>query len=360
VNLFVANPHWGWWIILYFFLGGIAAGAYVLATLIELAGREEDRVVARIGYRIALPLILVCAVLLIVDLNQPSRFWHMLLKSEVVATGLDQGWPITAAGWRTMFGAPLFKYWSPMSIGSWALSLFGLCSFISFVATVRPQGFVARWHSAPWFGHPLRLIGCAVGFFVAAYTGTLLTATNQPIWSDSVWIASLFLVSAASTGSAALVLLGLRATAPATQRRLHRAELWLLGLELLVFLAFLASLGSLLSPLLGSVSGKVLLAGTLGVGLLIPLAIHMLVHVADKRIVIAAAACVLVGGFALRWGLLSLPPELLSRGSSTVVDVDSLINFGPEAGRPRGGGDGADPQNRPRELQPRSKVFSAQ
>ena len=40
MNPFVADPQWGWWIVLYFYLGGIAAGAYFLATLIELFGRE--------------------------------------------------------------------------------------------------------------------------------------------------------------------------------------------------------------------------------------------------------------------------------------------------------------------------------
>ena len=30
MNLFVADPEWGWWIIRYFFLGGIAAGAYFM------------------------------------------------------------------------------------------------------------------------------------------------------------------------------------------------------------------------------------------------------------------------------------------------------------------------------------------
>ena len=62
MNLFVADPDWGWWIILYFFLGGLAAGCYFLATLIELFGHEEDRPLARIGYRVAFPLVLVCAV----------------------------------------------------------------------------------------------------------------------------------------------------------------------------------------------------------------------------------------------------------------------------------------------------------
>ena len=94
-----------------------------------------------------------------------------------------------------------------MSIGSWAITLFGLCSFVTFVAALRPEGFVARMLERRVIGGPLRLLGCGVGFFVAAYTGALLTATNQPLWSDSVWIASLFLTSAASTGIAALVLL---------------------------------------------------------------------------------------------------------------------------------------------------------
>src|SRR5690348_11962785 len=31
MNLFVADPHWGHWILLYFYLGGIAAGAYFAA-----------------------------------------------------------------------------------------------------------------------------------------------------------------------------------------------------------------------------------------------------------------------------------------------------------------------------------------
>jgi formate-dependent nitrite reductase membrane component NrfD len=33
MDLFVADPEWRWWIILYFFFGGIAAGAYFTAIL---------------------------------------------------------------------------------------------------------------------------------------------------------------------------------------------------------------------------------------------------------------------------------------------------------------------------------------
>src|SRR5438477_3470604 len=110
MNVFVADPYWGWWIIGYFYLGGIAAGAYFMATLIDLIGGERDRELARIGYWIAFPLVVVCGLFLTLDLSRPERFWHMLFKSEVVHEALRQGWPLSAAGWQTFVHAPILKY----------------------------------------------------------------------------------------------------------------------------------------------------------------------------------------------------------------------------------------------------------
>src|SRR5437868_3699690 len=82
VSFFVADPEWGSWIIAYFFLGGIAAGSYFIAILIEWFGSKEDQAVGRIAYWIAFPLVLLCALFLTIDLERPERFWHMLLASE--------------------------------------------------------------------------------------------------------------------------------------------------------------------------------------------------------------------------------------------------------------------------------------
>src|SRR5207249_8239192 len=131
-----------------------------------------------------------------------------------------------ARGWATMQHAPLLKYWSPMSIGSWALSVFGLCSGLSLLGSFWPEGRLANLLRHGVLGRLLQIIGSAVAFFVAAYTGTLLSATNQPMWSDSAWVAPLFLASAASTGAAAMILLA-RLTGvgwPESVERLERAE----------------------------------------------------------------------------------------------------------------------------------------
>ena len=99
---FTTAPHWKWLIVFYFFFGGLAGGCYFLAALIDLRGRPEDRPMARLGYYVVLPCLLVCGVLLIIDLSRPDRFWHLLLQSNTLA--------------------PMFKYWSPMSIGSSSMS----------------------------------------------------------------------------------------------------------------------------------------------------------------------------------------------------------------------------------------------
>jgi formate-dependent nitrite reductase membrane component NrfD len=316
MNLFVADPGWGWWIIFYFYLGGIAAGAYFMATLIELFGSEADRGLSRAGYLIAFPLIVLCGIFLIVDLHRPERFWHMLVRSEVVHEALDAGWPFSAHSWSLMWQAPLLKIWSPMSVGSWALSLFGLCSFFSFLGSLWPTSRFARVLHQGIVGKIFAVVGSLMGFFVASYTGALLSATNQPIWSDSVWIAPLFLTSAASTGIAALILLA-RCRGAARSRaeeRLERADLWALGLELVVFAVFLVSLGNFALILANTVGGLVFVAGTLFLGLLIPLAIHWRPGMKGRRAALFAAVFALVGGFLLRYGLLTAPPQLLRGG----------------------------------------------
>jgi protein NrfD len=351
MNSFVADPQWGWWIIGYFYLGGIAAGAYFMATMIELVGNPEDRPMARTGYMIALPLIMICGVFLILDLHEPLRFWHMLFRSEVVNEALEEGWPTSEAGWKTMAGAPLIKYWSPMSVGSWAISLFGLCSTLSFLGSLWTGGRLERILRLSKFGKLIALVGCGTGFFVAAYTGALLTATNQPIWSESVLIAPLFLTSAASTGIAAMLLLAhWRKVSAVSLDRLEKADLWALGLELAFFVLFLASVSSLLVPMLKSWHGVVLVAGTLLLGVLAPLAIHLRVGLFNRWGFRVAAVLALVGGFALRYGILTTPQYLLEHPSPLAA------SFGPEDGRVRGGGPGADAGNYPDKLQPPSKI----
>src|SRR5262245_41888390 len=352
MNFHVVDPEWGGWVVAYFFLGGIAAGAYFVAILIEWFGSEQDAALARIAYRLAFPLVLVCGVLLIIDLHRPERFWHMLLKSEVVKAAFDEGFPATSAGWGLMARAAAFKSWSPMSVGSWMLGVFGACSFVSFLITVRPEARAWRWLEFGWPHRVLQAVGCVAGFFIASYTGALLTASNQPVWSDSTWIGALFLASAASTSLAVMTLIAWwrRAGTEQARERLAGAEPYALGLELVVLGAFLASLGDGLGAVLRTTWGNVLVFGTLVFGILAPLLIHGRVGHRKAWALPVTAGCVLLGRLLLRCGAVLTPPEMLARGSAVAV------RLAPEAARARGES-GADIHNDRPGAHPRSKLL---
>jgi len=177
---FVQPPLWEWYILAYFFLGGLAAGCYILATMLRLWGGREDQAVARAGYSIAFPLLLICPILLTIDLGKPLRFFHMLFSTTPGAPGL------------------MFKPWSPMSLGTWALLLFGIFSFVSFVEALTRRDSVRRRGG----GGAVGIIGSILAFYVASYTGVLLSVSNQPVWSDTWALGGLFLASALSLAGA--------------------------------------------------------------------------------------------------------------------------------------------------------------
>src|SRR5881628_1693601 len=167
-TFFTASPHWTWFIIPYFFVGGLAGGAYFLAATLEWFGRPEDRPVIRTAYSLAFWGAVISGALLTFDLGRPLRFWHMLFQSDNLPH-------------------LMFKGFSPISFGAWAL--------VSW-----------RTNAPGTFSKLVAAVGGLLGFFVAGYTGVLLTVTNRPIWADSPWVGALFLASGASTGAAAIAL----------------------------------------------------------------------------------------------------------------------------------------------------------
>jgi formate-dependent nitrite reductase membrane component NrfD len=281
---FTTGPHWGWLIALYFFFGGLAGGSYFLAALIDLFGRREDRPLAHIGYYIAFPCVALSGLLLTVDLGKPMRFWHMLIESNTYR--------------------PMFKYWSPMSIGSWVLLTFGVFTLASFL------GALAEDDRIPWpafrklrapaaAGLVVELLGGISGFYVASYTGVLLGVTNRPIWSDTPLLGMLFVVSAASTSAALMTLLAHQSalTLPGLSD-LHRMETRVVALELLVFTAVIVSLGRVLSAWLNGWGLLLLIA--VGLGMVAPLFLSWRRSPMHNASMSTSAILVLIAGFLLR------------------------------------------------------------
>ena len=199
---------------------------------------------------------------------------------------------------------PIFKYWSPMSLGSWALLIFGFFSFAGFLGALAEADRL-RWPTAQRFRAPgalgtiIGIVGGLFGFYVAGYTGVLLAVTNRPIWSDSPLLGMLFVVSASSISAALLILLAERSrwTMPAIAR-LHRMDAWTLALEIIVLIALIVSLGSVARAWLNW--WGLLLLATVIIGMLLPLAFYWRRDWIGGLNAPIAAALVLLGGFLLR------------------------------------------------------------
>ena len=284
-TFFSAPPDWGWLIVWYFFFGGLAGGCYFIAVLIDLFGRPEDRALARLGYYIALPCLVISAILLTLDLGRPLRFWHMLIASNTYQL--------------------LFKPWSPMSVGSWGLFIFGIFSLLSFLSALAEDGRLQRpaakgLRPPGALGSIIALIGGLFGFFVAGYTGVLLAVTNRPIWSDTPLLGMLFVVSAASISAALMILLAQKSgrTTPGLNA-LHRMDAWVVALEFVVLIAVMISLGPVFRAWLNA-WGLLLFFGVIVLGMLLPLALYWRRQWLGDLNLTASAASVLVGGFILR------------------------------------------------------------
>ncbi|HTD70176.1 MAG TPA: NrfD/PsrC family molybdoenzyme membrane anchor subunit [Gemmatimonadales bacterium] len=295
-TFFTASPHWTWWIILYFFVGGIAGGAVMLATLLRFFGKPEDQPIARLGYYLGVGGVVVSGLLLTIDLERPLRFWHMLLQSHT--------------------GLPMFKAWAPMSVGAWGLMLFGGFTFLAAAGAAAEEGRL------PWprlrilaegtLGRVIGVLATGFGLFIAGYTGVLLAVSNRPIWADSNWLGILFLFSAASTAAATLLLLATRTGhgASAGAAWLARFDRGALVLELLALIAFVVSLGQVARVLVGG-WGVLLLLGVVGLGILTPL-LRPEPHV-------RAARLVLVGGFLLRTVVLLASAPIHAEGAGVTL-----------------------------------------
>jgi protein NrfD len=288
-TFFTSSPHWTWWIILYFFVGGIAGSAFFLASLLHLFGRPADQPLVRLGYYLAFAGVTISGFLLTIDLTRPERFWHMLIQSNT--------------------GRPMFKSWEPMSVGSWGLLLFGVFAFLAALAALseeRPDLRLLRSAPVRALRRPgpsavIAVLGSIFGLFIAGYTGVLLAVTNRPIWADSTLLGLLFLVSGASTGAAALMLLAIwrRSGHPASLDWLRWFDRRALMLELLVLILFLVSLGSVARVFIGW-WGLVLLLGVIGIGILAPLLLERRTGLHTPSHLVRSASLVLLGGFLLR------------------------------------------------------------
>ncbi|HEX2282242.1 MAG TPA: NrfD/PsrC family molybdoenzyme membrane anchor subunit [Thermomicrobiales bacterium] len=280
----IHGPHWKWLVIGYFYFGGISGASAVIAAFSRLYGGASGTALARIATYVSFLTLLPCPVLLILDLGRPARFFHMLRR---------------------------FRVTSPMSVGTWGLTMFGAISTLATglqLANDRSSRKGDRpGNLPPAVSYGLSLLGGLSGFFVAGYTGVLLAATAVPLWSKRpALLGPLFLSSAMTSGAAAII-----AIASATERAESDAHDRLRALETIstiteeaLLLTWIVALGSTAKPIVEGRLGGVVRHGAAGAGMTLPLIGAALTPHLPRRlrrpVTIASAALTLAGVFAVR------------------------------------------------------------
>ncbi|MBV9489503.1 MAG: polysulfide reductase NrfD [Verrucomicrobia bacterium] len=152
----VKPPVWVWEIALYFFIGGLAGMAAVIAAPAYFRGHAD---VTRAAMWLAAAGALLSPVLLIMDLGRPWLFLNMLR---------------------------VFKPKSPMSVGSWIVSCFGACAIPGALAIELDQRHALAGGTLALLLHLLAVVlvvGTAFwGMFLATYTGVLIGVSAIPAW----------------------------------------------------------------------------------------------------------------------------------------------------------------------------------
>jgi formate-dependent nitrite reductase membrane component NrfD len=280
------SPHWPLLIDVYFFLGGIAGGAFVVATVANLLDPARYRAVVRAGYYLALLALLPCPILLIVDLGVPARFVNMLLA---------------------------FNTSSPMSMGAWALLAFSVMAFLAALFT-----FLQDTRRAGDLSGATRIVGIVgafFGFFLAAYPGVLLGASARPLWTHAHVLGALFLAVGASTGAAAIALVLWAQRRPGDLvSRVSTVMVVALLVQLVAVVVLVAAVSTsgssgaaqALALLLSGSLSALFWVGAVLIGLVLPLVLGgMAIRRRSSGLGAATAVLVLIGGFAVKYAIMA-------------------------------------------------------
>jgi len=272
----IKPPVWTWEVPSYFFVGGAAGAAAVIASVARVKGGQPDLV--RDARWIAAVGGLASPALLIGDLGRPERFLNMLR---------------------------VFKLQSPMSVGAWTLVAFSNAAAAAACCDAIDRASNGRI-PVRTLGNAAEALASASGLVLSTYTGVLIGATAIPAWSENVRILPLhFGASGLGTAVSVLELMGHRSAA------LNALGAGAAVVETLIGASLELSANEALVPLKEDASGTITRIGGVLSGP-VPLALRLLAGRSPRARTIAALSTI-VGSAMTRVGWLAAGRDSVKR-----------------------------------------------
>jgi len=154
----------------YFYLTGLSAGSFIISTMAYGFGMVKFKPLGKIGVVMATCLLIIAPTILLIDLEQPFRFWHLIIYLRIT---------------------------SPITWGTFLLSLYPMnCMVYGYFM------FKGDLKKTKLFG----LIGIPLALLVHGYTGFILALGKARVLWNTAIMPPIFLVSAMVSGLALMIL----------------------------------------------------------------------------------------------------------------------------------------------------------
>ncbi len=284
-------PHeipWKVYIPLYFYFTGLSAGSFILSSLYTVFGIKKYKPLAFPAAIISFVLLLIAPVCLIVDLQQPFRFWHTLVPS-------------------------FFNPKAALSYGTWLLTAYPVANIIYI------------WFIFVKDERMMRIMGTItvpLAVSVHAYTGFAFSLVRGRAWWHTALMPGYFLTSAILSGVALLVVVAFIINIFSKKKLdedifsdLYNMMIAIIILDLFWVLSFwftlLLSNTDGLASIITAIHDPLYMWGELIFGMLVPLFLLILPVTRRSKVwVTLSAILVIVGVFLMRYSLVFIGFEI--------------------------------------------------
>jgi Ni/Fe-hydrogenase subunit HybB-like protein len=198
--------HWSILVVVYPYVTGLVAGAFILASLVQVFNVKEVQPTYRLALLTALAFLLIAPLPLLLHLGHPFRSYEIFLtpqlKSAMAMFGFVYLWYLMAVLLLELW----FEYRKDLVVWSKsaAFPMNGIYRFLSFFSNDISEKAVAFDHKAI---RAITLVGIPSAFLLHGYVGFIFGSVKANPWWGSVLMPLVFLMSAIVSGIALVIFL---------------------------------------------------------------------------------------------------------------------------------------------------------
>ncbi len=341
-----AEIQWSILIVLYPYITGLVAGAFIASSLYHVFGKKEVKPVARFALLTALSFLLVATMPLLTHLGHPERGIEIMFTPHVTSAMSGFGYIysfyliVVALEIWLSFREDIVKL--ALNSYGWKELLYSALALFSYDISEKAL------HDDERLAKKLAIIGIPSAAFLHGYVGFIFGGIKANPWWSTPLMPVIFLMSAIVSGIALLILLYIIAMKVRKHAIDHNClhslahYLWIFlildfALEMLEIISMkYESLEQLdiINTLLSEKIALTFYGVQLTLGIFVPFILLLLVGVMKKRenlkmlMISISSVFVLIGVFAMRWNVVIGGQEISKSLSGTLTYVP--VFFGQE------------------------------